>query len=137
VMAWERGCREGGTRVRRALMSTTRRQRGWTRWSVVYELGSLRAHFRTEDRAVIRRIDLSVFDLACSAPVKMLDVDARLEGDVAARFTTYSTAANLDLVKRSFRKTPFLAQTPDSRLEAFARHPDRARCTTAEVGGAR
>lgn len=102
-----------------------------TRWSIVYELGALRAHFRTEGQAAIRRVDLTAFDLACAQPAKMLDVEAPLEGDVTARFTTYSTAANLDLVMRSFRKTPFLANTPEEEIRALARQPERARCATA------
>jgi penicillin V acylase-like amidase (Ntn superfamily) len=105
------------------------RQEGWTRWSVVYELGRLRAHFRTESDAAIRRVDLNAFDLDCSHSVRMLDIEARLDGDVAGGFGAYSTAANLDLLRRSYRKTPFLAQVPEARMEAIARHPDSARCT--------
>jgi len=59
----------------------------------------------------------------------MLDIDARLDGDVAGRFAPYSTAANLDLIRRSSGKAPFLAQVPEARREATARHPDSARCT--------
>jgi hypothetical protein len=39
----------------------------------------------------------------------MLDIDAQLDGEVGGRFVVYSTAANLDLIRRSFRKTPFLS----------------------------
>ena len=104
------------------------RQEGWTRWSVVYELDRLRAHFRTETHAAIRRVDLAAFDLDCPRPARMLDIDARLDGDVAGRFAAYSTAANLDLLRRSYSKTPFLAQVPEARREAIARHPDGAQC---------
>src|SRR5262249_41885742 len=100
-----------------------------TRWSVVYELAPLRAHFRTETHGAIRRVDLAAFDLACPQPARMLDVDAKLAGDVTGAFATYSTPANLDLVRRSFRQTPFLAQVPEPRMEASARHPDSAHCT--------
>jgi choloylglycine hydrolase len=105
------------------------RQEGWTRWSIVYELAGLRAHFRTETHPVIRQIDLATFTFDCSQPVRMLDIEARLEGDLRGRFTTYSTLANLDLIRRSFRQTPFLAQVPEVRMEVLARHPDSARCT--------
>jgi penicillin V acylase-like amidase (Ntn superfamily) len=105
------------------------RQWGWTRWSVVYELDRVRAHFRTESHAAIRRVDLGAFDLDCSRPVRMLDIEARLDGDVAGGFAAYSMAANLDLLRRSYRKTPFLAQVPEVRMEAIARHPDSSRCT--------
>ena len=106
---------------------------GWTNWSIVYELGPLRAHFRTEEHAAIRFVDLAAFDFACQQPARMLDVDAKLEGDVSARFTPYSTAANLDLVTRSYRKVPFLMETRDSALQAVARQPERSRCVGAGV----
>jgi penicillin V acylase-like amidase (Ntn superfamily) len=109
------------------------RQPGWTNWSIVYELGPLRAHFRTEEHATIRFVDLASFDFACQQPAKILDIDAKLEGDVSARFTPYSTAANLDLVTRSYRKVPFLMETPESKLQALARQPERSRCVGAGV----
>ncbi len=105
------------------------RQDGWTRWSVVYELDRLRVHFRTETQAAVRRVDLAAFDLACPQRARMLDVDAKLEGDVTDGFAAYATPANLDLLRRSYRKTPFLTQVPEARIEANARHPDRAHCT--------
>ena len=104
-------------------------QDGWTRWSVVYELDRLRVHFRTETHSAVRRVDLAAFDLACPEPARMLDVDAKLAGDVAGGFAAYRTSANLDLLRRSYRKTPFLTQVPEARIEANARHPDRAHCT--------
>jgi penicillin V acylase-like amidase (Ntn superfamily) len=105
------------------------RQEGWTRWSIVYELDRLRAHFRTETHAAIRRADLAAFALDCPQPVRMLDIEARLDGNATSHFAVYSTAANLDLLRRSYRRTPFLAQVPEARMEAIARHPDSAQCT--------
>ena len=58
----------------------------------------------------------------------MLDIDAQLDGEVGGRFVVYSTAANLDLIRRRFRKTPFLSQVGEARMEALARHPDTTRC---------
>jgi len=108
---------------------------GWTNWSIVYELGPLRARFRTEGHAAIRLVDLASFDFACQQPARMLDIDAKLEGDVSARFTPYSTAANLDLVTRSYRKVPFLMETPASKLQALARQPERSRCVGVSRAG--
>jgi hypothetical protein len=105
------------------------RQEGWTRWSIVYEVDRLRAYFHTEHHAAIRQADLAAFDLDCPQPARMLDIEARLDGNATGHFAAYSTAANLDLLRRSYRKTPFLAQVPEARMEAIARHPDGARCT--------
>jgi len=140
VAAADRAAPTGGDPIAQAFGTLERvRQSGSTptRWSIVYELGSLRAHFRTEGQAAIRRVDLTAFDLACTQPARMLDVDTPLDGDVTARLTTYTTAANLDLVMRSFRKTPFLANTPDEGIRSLARHPERARCAAGDVDGDR
>jgi choloylglycine hydrolase len=99
-----------------------------TRWSIVYELGPLRAHFRTEGRVAIRRVDLTALDFACTRLARMLDIDAPFEGDVTARFTPYSTAANYDVIMRSVRKTPFLTGVSLEQIQALAQWPERARC---------
>jgi choloylglycine hydrolase len=120
----------GGDPVARAFATlASARQEGWTRWSIVYEVDRLRAYFHTEHHAAIRRADLAAFDLDCPQPARMLDIEARLDGNATGHFAAYSTAANLDLLRRSYRKTPFLAQVPEARMEAIARHPDGARCT--------
>jgi penicillin V acylase-like amidase (Ntn superfamily) len=129
VAAAGRATTTDGDPIARAFGTLERaRQSSSTQWNIVYELGPLRAHFRTGAHAAIRRVDLAAFDLACTRPARMLDIDASLDGDVTARFTTYTTAANLDLVMRSFRKTPFLANTPEEQIRSLARQPDRARC---------
>jgi penicillin V acylase-like amidase (Ntn superfamily) len=138
VAAVGRATTTDGDPIARAFGTLDRaRQSTSTQWSIVYELGPLRAHFRTAGQAAIRRVDLTALDLACTQPARMLDIDASLEGDVTARFTRYTTAANLNLVMRSFRNTPFLANTPDEQIQSLARQPERARCAAADAGGAR
>jgi penicillin V acylase-like amidase (Ntn superfamily) len=101
-----------------------------TRWSIVYEPSALRIRFRTWNHKDIRSLALSSFDFSCSTPVKILDVTAPLQGDVAGQFTDYSLASNLELIAGSYRQVPFLANVPRSEIEAVARHPDGMSCTT-------
>ena len=61
-------------------------------------------------------------------PVKVLDVNADMSGDVTNRFSDYTYSANRDLIGRSFSKTGFLSEIPDERLDAIARLPDRFEC---------
>jgi len=99
-----------------------------TRWSIVYEPTSARIRFRTWNCKDIRSLALSSFDFSCATPVKVLDVMAPLQGEVAGRFTDYTLEANLDLIAGSYRQVPFLASVPRSEIEAVARHPEGMSC---------
>lgn len=103
-------------------------QPGFTQWSIVYEVDRGRVHFRTRDRRKIRSLDLKAVDFACSAPVRVLDLDADVQGDVAKRLVPYTRDLNRELVSASFRKTPFLAQMPEVELERVVRYPESDVC---------
>ncbi|MES1241539.1 MAG: linear amide C-N hydrolase [Acidobacteriota bacterium] len=103
-------------------------QPGYTQWSIVYEVDRGRVHFRTRDQRKIRSLDLKAVDFACSTPVRVLDLDADIQGDVAKKLVPYTRDLNLELVTASFRKTPFLARTPEAELERMARYPESDVC---------
>jgi penicillin V acylase-like amidase (Ntn superfamily) len=101
---------------------------GYTKWSIVYEVDRGRVHFRTRDRRKIRSLDLKDVDFSCSTPVRVLDLDANVEGDVARRLVPYTREINRELVTAAFRKTEFLADTPQSEIETVVRYPESAVC---------
>ncbi|HEX3131650.1 MAG TPA: linear amide C-N hydrolase [Thermoanaerobaculia bacterium] len=103
-------------------------QPGYTQWSIVYEVDRGRVHFRTRDQRKIRSLDLKTVDFSCSTPVRVLDLDADVQGDVAKLLVPYTRDLNRELVTASFRKTPFLAQMPDAELERVARYPESDVC---------
>jgi hypothetical protein len=109
-------------------------QRGATRWSIVYDQTSRAVLFRTDENAARRTIRLGAIDFSCAAHVGMLDVQAALEGDVTTRLAPYTAEANRLLVRRSYRGTSFLRDTPEATLERIAGHPATSRCSTAAVG---
>jgi len=100
----------------------------YTKWSIVYDLTHLRAYFRTHDSREIRYVDLAAFDLSCATPVRVLDMNAQLSGDVSKRFEDYTYERNRALVERSFRHVDFLAATPAATLDAIARYPETFAC---------
>lgn len=61
-----------------------------TQWSIVFDTATLRAYFRTKTNQKVRFFDLNACDFSCSKPVKMLDVNENLSGDVAGHFKDYS-----------------------------------------------
>lgn len=103
-------------------------QGDYTRWSIVYEVDRGRVHFRTRDRRKVRSLDLKDVDFSCATPVRVLDLDADVEGDVARKLVPYTREINRELVTASFRKTPFLADTPMAEIDRVSRYPDSAVC---------
>ena len=59
---------------------------GYTRWSIVYDLGASEVYFKTDTDEAIRRFTGTGFDFSCRTPVKILDVTAPGSGDVATVF---------------------------------------------------
>jgi penicillin V acylase-like amidase (Ntn superfamily) len=103
-------------------------QGDYTRWSIVYELDRSRIHFRTRDRRAVRTVDLAKLDFSCDGPVRVLDLDADVSGDVTARLVPYSREINRRLLETSVRQTPFLADIPAAELDRLAGLPEAAIC---------
>ncbi len=107
-------------------------QGSYTRWSIVYDLNTGRVHWRTRENRQVRFVTLSSFDLSCSTPVELLDIDEG-KGDVTRRFTRYTPEANRRLVASSVQQTDFLKGilSPEALLEAIdetVRHPESTSC---------
>lgn len=103
-------------------------QGDYTKWSIVYDAGKQRIHFRTFDSPRVRFLDLKAFDFSCATPVKVLDINAALAGDVAGKFVEYTREANRALIFKSFRNVEFLASTPDAELDRLAAYPETTTC---------
>lgn len=101
---------------------------GRTQWRIVYDNQAMRIYYRTRANFRLRHVDVLKFDFSTATPVKILDVNAGLSDDVTGQFLNYTYDANRDLIGRAFRKTSFLTGTPDERLDAIARFPERFGC---------
>lgn len=106
-----------------------------TQWSIVYDIKARRAYFRTRVARDVRWIDLAGLQFECSTPVRMLDLNAPLSGDVARELKPYDTATNVKLVQSSFAKTPFLSEIPLDLRDELAHYPDATTCETGARGG--
>ena len=78
-----------------------------TKWSFVYDVNRLQIYFRTNDNQNLRIINLKSFDFSCSTPVKVLDINKPLSGDVTEAFSDYTPQINNKFVKNIFKKTPY------------------------------
>ncbi len=101
---------------------------GMTQWSIVYDQNNLKVYFHTKQNPKRRVVDLKKLDFSCGKPVLIVDIDAKLEGDLTGKFEPYTLAANRDLIVRSFDKTPFLRQTPKQVLAYESFFPEKCKC---------
>ena len=100
-----------------------------TQWSIVYDIKNLRIYFRTRRNQEIRQVDLNSFDFSCITPVKVLDINAELSGDVTDSFVDYTRQINRNLIRNTFRKSYFLTDVPEESLDKLARYPESTACT--------
>lgn len=99
-----------------------------TRWTIVYDQTSRIIHFRTDIHRGVRRLSFGTLDLACREPVRVLDLDSRVTGDVSAHLHPYTTSANVALVTKNYRANSVTRRTPANEVQAIAVHPDSASC---------
>ena len=99
-----------------------------TRWSIVYDQKNLRIHFRTHANQDIRMIDMNSFDFSCKSPVKILDLTAKLSGDVSKKFVDYTQQSNRELIEKAFTKTLFFPKLSDEQLDTLSKYPDTFVC---------
>jgi len=103
-------------------------QGDYTKWSIVYDIAGSRIYFRTCATKRIRYVDLNAFDFSCTSPVKAIDINADLSGNIAGHFVDYTRELNRDLIGRSFSKVEFLKAIPKTILDTLAQYPETTVC---------
>lgn len=103
-------------------------QGSYTQWSIVYEIDRGRVHFRTQSHRPVRTLSLADLKFECGQPVRVLSLDAKVQGNVARHLVPYTRQINYDLVSTSARKTPFLADVPAAELQRWSAYPEAAVC---------
>jgi choloylglycine hydrolase len=99
-----------------------------TRWSIVYDQSKRLIHFRTDVHRPLRFVSLDALSFSCADGAKLLDIDTRIEGDVAAKLKPYSTAANLAFITRTYAASSVTRRTPATEVAAIAAQPEKAAC---------
>ncbi len=99
-----------------------------TVWSIVYDNINMKIQFRTKSHRKIRRIDMKQLNYSCNRPVQVLDINAVQAGDVTDDFEDYTRERNRQLIGNSFRKTSFLRNISQERLDRLSKYPDTHKC---------
>lgn len=75
-----------------------------TQWSLVFDTENLRVFFRTRTHPEIRQINLRELDFSCKTSVRMLDINAKLAGDITRSLSAYSPERHFDHAMSAYRK---------------------------------
>ena len=109
-----------------------------TQWRIVYDPIGRRVHFRTRLQPAVRTLAIDKLDFSCESAVLIADMNGRTVGDLAPVLRPWSVEANLDLVRRAYAKTTFLAGVPESDIQKVGRSPLNTTCGGPQgSGGAR
>jgi choloylglycine hydrolase len=102
-----------------------------TVWSIVYDVPHFRIYFKTVRKNEIKTIDLRDFDFTCEPPVKVLDMNTDLKGNVTGQLVDYTTEMNREMVFavfNNYKSRNFMKGTSDFALEILARFPENLKC---------
>lgn len=73
-------------------------------WSIVFDTKNLQIHFKTIVNSSIREIHLQKIDFSCQSPVKMIDINEKLSGDITNKMKGYSTKMHFDHALSALKK---------------------------------
>jgi choloylglycine hydrolase len=88
-------------------------------WSAVYDSANKRIYFRSWNNDRIRWFDLGSFDFSCTTPVKALDVNADLSGDVSNSFVDHTKEIDIEMLSTwgySQAALDYLSSYPDTTV---------------------
>jgi penicillin V acylase-like amidase (Ntn superfamily) len=102
-----------------------------TVWSIVYDVTHSRIYFKTVRENEIKIIRLQDVDFTCGPPIKVLDMNTDLKGNVTKQFVDYTTEMNRKMVFsvfNNYKANNFMEGISDSALEVLARFPETLMC---------
>ncbi len=100
-----------------------------TNWSIVYDTKNLQIHFKTIVHSNIRMIDFHKLDFSCQSPVKMIDINEKLSGDITDHLVDYSFKYHYDKALHAAKKYD-LNMTPEE-LEKYIRMIEKFPCRSS------
>ncbi len=94
--------------------------------NLVYDRANRKLNYRSRAFTTVKSVSLKDFDYSCKGKAKNLDVNQKLEGDVASKFVDYSPEANKKLVDLAFE--PIKKHLPEGTLGRLAKYQDSFEC---------
>ncbi|MFC1637089.1 linear amide C-N hydrolase [Planctomycetota bacterium] len=112
--------------------------RGGTQWSYVIDVTNKTAHFRTTVGRQIKYFAYGQMDFSCKSPVKIIDINSKLQNDVLNRFLDYSPSINRQFIEKAVKsidqdggfskQIESAGNTIDNLIETMASYPEKTVC---------
>ncbi len=97
-----------------------------TQWQIVYDAKRFQIHFRTAKLRETRTLDAKQLFVRCGQSARVLELDAKLAGDVTARFVPYKDELNRRIVDKSV--APIRDKIPAKAVDALVMYPASLSC---------
>jgi penicillin V acylase-like amidase (Ntn superfamily) len=68
-----------------------------TKWNIVYDIAKRKVYFRSAASPAVKHLSLNAFNVACGAPLLMIDINAVLEGNIEKIFKPYDREVNMHI----------------------------------------
>ena len=108
-------------------------QGSYTKWSIVYDTGNFRIHFKTKKAKKPRYVDFDELEFGNETPVLTLGLNEDLEGNIFSELEPYSYERNRAVFLQSLKETPVLSALPSFLLEHVAKYPDTMKPVAAQA----
>jgi hypothetical protein len=102
---------------------------GWTQCSLVFDPHARRVYFHTQLNPNIRYLDFDQLDFTCGDPVRTLDVQADLAGNISDLFDIYDHDTHLAYIIRTLGE--LVVPIEDDQIEAALALAESYPCLTA------
>jgi penicillin V acylase-like amidase (Ntn superfamily) len=104
------------------------------KWRLVFDITNQRFYFLTDRNQNIRYVDLSYFDYSCDTPVKILDMNSSLSGNIQSYFTEYNYDTNHALIAFVAETlAPYIGEQPEWSIDSMANYPENTICNYSAV----
>jgi penicillin V acylase-like amidase (Ntn superfamily) len=123
----------------------------FTKWSIVYDIKNLKVYFKVfesptltktqimflkdEGLAKTKIVDFNKFDLTCSAPCLVMDLELDQEGLVNSYFEKYTTNINKEYISKAFDyfwRLGVPIHISNEELNDLAKYPESFRCVDSK-----
>jgi len=102
-----------------------------TKWNLVYDLAQREVWYRSAASPGVKHLSLHAFDLSCEAPLRMLDVNAAVGGNVEQAFGPYDPDKNLAVFRTLCDR--YGLKVPEEEAVRIMRHFERFGCVHRET----
>ncbi|NNE08131.1 MAG: linear amide C-N hydrolase [Gemmatimonadetes bacterium] len=91
-----------------------------TKWSIVYDIHDRVVHYRTYRSSARKHFAFSDADFSCDTPVRFLDLNADVAGDLNEHLVPYDPALNLSIITDACRNISFLKHLEPAVLREWS-----------------